>query len=56
MINIRATIAGTNITSCEYTTGGVVREIANAITGYCEATNLIFTDTIDVQFRATNSG
>ena len=41
--------------SCEYSTGS--SWILGAMSGdYCEATGLIFTDDIIVQFRATNNG
>ncbi|MCX6824161.1 MAG: right-handed parallel beta-helix repeat-containing protein [candidate division SR1 bacterium] len=55
IINIRASLSGTNITSCEYTINGSSRVIANIGVNYCEATNINPTTDISLQFRATNS-
>lgn len=53
-INIKAFVSGTNITSCEYSTG-ISRATASTWIDYCEATSLNPAADIHVQFRATNS-
>jgi len=55
IINIRASLSWSNISSCEYTINGSSRVIANTWVNYCEVTNINPATDISLQFRATNS-
>jgi len=55
IVDIRADMTGMDISSCEWTTGAVIRHTGIVQSDYCEAINLALTENIDVQFRATNS-